>query len=266
MKNAETEGTDLTNSAKNHSIGLQSTAETEGTDSCIRTHKRRTKYISMMLLVTTMLISNIAFSSDLKLFTTDNQTYKGIIQHNNEIYFLEGYIEAGTGYFMLDYSLEGRNKATDEGTGGKPATDEGTGGSTATDEGTGGKPATDEGTGGNPATDEGTGGNPATDEGTGGSTATDEGTGGSTATDEGTGGSTATDEGTGGSTATDEGTGGDDIIETGLVTVNFSCTYNKSPIASIQSINNKENITIERVQINGTQQKCNQDISSDHLQ
>ncbi len=186
MKNAETEGTDLRNSANQPSIGMKNTAETEGTDACMNNLKWRTKYVSLLLFVITLLTSSLAFSSDLKLFTTDNQTYKGIVQHNNEIFFLEGYIEAGTGYFMLNSSLEDRNKATDEGTGG--------------------------------------------------------------------------------STATDEDTDGYGLIESGLITVNFGCTHDKSSIASIQSNNHKENITINSIQINGTQQKCNQDIATFDLQ
>jgi len=131
MNYAETEGTDIKNMA-----------ETEGTDSCIKL--RGKKIINLMLIISSLLISQLAVSSDLKLFTTDNQNYKGVIQHKGQISFVEGYVEADTGYFMLNTSLESSIKASDEGTGGVSASDEGTGGVSASDEGTGGVSASDE--------------------------------------------------------------------------------------------------------------------------
>lgn len=147
MKFAETEGTDITNYAETEGTDIHQMAESEGTDSCIKL-RNKTGIKSVFLLIS-LLLSQLAISSDLRLFTVDNQNYKGVIEHKGEIYFVEGYFEADNGFLMLNHSLENSSKATDEGTGGKNATDEGTGGNSyATDEGTGGNPATDEGTGG----------------------------------------------------------------------------------------------------------------------
>ncbi|VAW44442.1 hypothetical protein MNBD_GAMMA02-429 [hydrothermal vent metagenome] len=223
MNYAETEGTDIKNSAETEGTDIQNMAETEGTDSdsCIKL--RGKKILNLMLIISSLLISQLAVSSDLKLFTTDNQNYKGVIQHKGQISFVEGYVEADKGYFMLNTSLENSIKATDEGTGGDKATDEGTGGDKATDEGTGGDKATDEGTGGDKATDEGTGGDKATDEGTGGDKATDEGTGNS--------------------------------INSGLITVNFGCDNQKS-MAVFESNKYSEKMQINTIQINGQLKKC----------
>ncbi|MCX7554569.1 hypothetical protein OS175_11815 [Marinicella sp. S1101] len=153
MKRAETEGTDI-----------KFFAETEGTDINQETvfDKKEQRFLNksnailykhFMLVTLALFISQPIFAADINLFTTDGESFKGVLNTDSKVEFIEGILEGKTGSFILNNTISGI-KATDEGTGNKAANNGFV--FQATDEGTG-TPATDEGTGGLLATDEGTG-------------------------------------------------------------------------------------------------------------
>jgi hypothetical protein len=134
MKIAETEGTDIQNIAETEGTDIRNIAETEGTDMSNRGFAKKSRLLLCMLF--SMILFQNALAAELNIFSVDNETYKGVIKQDNKIEFVEGFIDAKTGYFLVNNSLmTSELKATDDGTGDK-ATDDGTG-DKATDDGTG---------------------------------------------------------------------------------------------------------------------------------
>lgn len=141
MKRAETEGTDICNFA-----------ETEGTDVSFKKNGKKNSYYNLLITFFFIALAQNTFASELNLYSTSDSHLKGIFKQDNNISFVEGFIENGIGYFIAIETIVNL-KATNDGTGDK-ATNDGTGGK-ATNDGTGGK-ATNDGTGGK-ATNDGTG-------------------------------------------------------------------------------------------------------------
>lgn len=167
MKRAETEGTDINFYAETEGTDINQAAVFNDSKQSFLSNSNNLLYKQFMVVAFALFISQPIFAADINLFTTDGESFKGVLNTDSKVEFIEGILEGKTGSFILNNTISGI-KATDEGTGNKAANNSYI--IQATDEGTG-IPATDEGTG-TPATDDGTGELLATDEGTGSPTNT----------------------------------------------------------------------------------------------